>query len=146
MRKDLASSLFWLALSVFVCAEGVRMKLWELQRPGPGFFPFWAGVALGVLSVLNLLRSSKKRDERISLSGVRWPTLLLVLGAILVYFLCLEQIGFLIVTFLLLLLLFRLERKGWVFAGVWSVAATLAAYAFFQLLLQTQLPKGLLGY
>jgi hypothetical protein len=145
MPRDLISSLFWLAFSAFVCTEGVRLKLGEFQRPGPGFFPFWAGLVLGVLSLIHLVNSVKKK-ESISFSGVRWPTLLMVAGAILVYFLCLEKVGFMIATFLLLFLLFRLEKKRWTLATLWSSVATTAAYAFFQLLLQTQLPAGLLGF
>jgi putative tricarboxylic transport membrane protein len=145
MRKDLTGSLFWLALSAFVCVEGSRLKLGEFQRPGPGFFPFWSGLALGLLALTHLVNSAKN-EERISFSGVRWPTLLLVCGAILAYLLCMEKIGFLIVTFLLLVLLFRLEKKRWLFATLWSMVATLAAYAFFQVFLQTQLPAGWLGF
>ena len=72
--------------------------------------------------------------------------MLLVSAAILVFFLCVEKVGFLIATFLLLFLLFRLERKRWILTTLWSIVATVASYAFFQLLLQTQLPAGWLGF
>jgi hypothetical protein len=143
--RDLISSLFWLAFSAFVCTEGVRLKLGEFQRPGPGFFPFWAGLVLGILSLIHLANAVRKK-ERILFSGGRWPALLLVSAAILVYFLCVEKVGFLIATFLLLFLLFRLERKRWILTTLWSIVATVASYAFFQLLLQTQLPAGWLGF
>ncbi len=145
MRKDMTSSLFWLAISIFVCAEGIHLKLGQFRKPGPGFFPFSAGLALGVLSLISLANSFKQK-ERISFSGIRWPTLLLVSAAILAYLVFLEKIGFLLLSFLLLLLLFRLEKKGWIVATLWSLAATGASYALFQLFLQSQLPIGVLGF
>ncbi len=145
MRKELTSSLLWLALSVFVCVEGIRYQIGEPQQPGPGFFPFWGGLLLGILSLINLVTSFKK-EEIISFAGLRWPTLLIVTAAMLVYFVFLETLGFVLLTFLLLFLLFHLERKGWILATAWSAVVTLAAYVLFQILLQTQLPTGLLGF
>ena len=145
MRRELTSSLFWLALSVFVCVEGIRLKIGESHSPGPGFFPFWGGLLLGIFSLINLF-SSFKKEEIISFAGLRWPTLLIVTAAMLVYFTFLETLGFVVLTFLFLLLLFRLEKKGWMSATVWSFIVTFAAYVLFQILLQTQLPAGLLGF
>jgi len=145
MRKELNSSLFFLAFSVFICAQGIHLKLGSLHSPGSGFFPFYAALFLGILSLINLLRSFKK-DGSFSLAGLRWRTLFLVTGAILAYYLCLERLGFVFVTFLFLLLLFRLEKIRWIFATTSSLLIAFAAYAFFQLLLQSQLPSGFLGF
>ena len=50
------------------------------------------------------------------------------------------------VTFLFLLLLFRLERRGWAFSAVSAVIGTLASYVLFQVWLRTQLPTGPFGF
>ena len=44
-----------------------------------------------------------------------------------------------------LLLLFRLEKSGWVKSMTWSLTSTSLAYALFRLWLQVQLPRGLFG-
>lgn len=44
MHKDLTSSLFLLAFSVFVCAGGIYLKLRSFHRPDPEFFLFLAGL------------------------------------------------------------------------------------------------------
>jgi putative tricarboxylic transport membrane protein len=145
MSKDLASSLFWLAIAIFVSFEGfAKLKLGTLRQPGPGLFPFWGAVILGTLSLILLARSLRSR-ERLDFGAVRWPALVLVLAALLIYLLFLEALGFVIVTFCFLLLLFRFGEIGWIKSAASSVVATSLAYALFQLWLRVQLPRGWLG-
>jgi putative tricarboxylic transport membrane protein len=146
MSKDLTSSLFWLAIAIFFAVDGfTRLKLGTLHQPGPGFFPFWAGVVLALLSLISLFRSLKKRDM-LSLSGFKSPKLLLVTGALLAYLLLLDTLGFLTVTFLFLLLLFRLEYRRWGFSAVLALIGAGSSFAIFQLWLKTQLPAGPFGF
>src|SRR5437773_6134582 len=57
MRRDLVSALFWLAVAIFAAAQGLALKLGSLKQPGSGFFPFWGGVVLGLLSLVLVARS-----------------------------------------------------------------------------------------
>jgi len=146
MSKDLASSLFWLAIAIFFSLEGfINLKLGSLRSPGPGFFPFWGGVMLGLLSLV-LLLSSLKNMGRLSLSVLKSSKLLLVTGALLAYLLLLETFGFVTITFLFLFLLFRMEYRGWVFSAVTALIGAVSSYALFQLWLKTQLPAGPFGF
>jgi putative tricarboxylic transport membrane protein len=146
MSRDLISGLFWLAIAIFFSIEGfTHLKLGTLHQPGPGFFPFWGGVVLGLLSLVLLLNSLKNRD-RLSLSGLKSPKFLLATGAILAYLLLLETLGFVTITFLFLFLLLRLEYKGWVFSAVSALGGAVSSYALFQLWLKTQLPAGPFGF
>jgi len=146
MSKDLASSLFWLAIAIFFSLDGfINLKLGSLRSPGPGFFPFWGGVVLGLLSLV-LLLSSLKNMGRLSLSVLKSSKLLLVTGALLAYLLLLETFGFVTITFLFLFLLFRMEYRGWVFSAVTALIGAVSSYALFQLWLKTQLPAGPFGF
>jgi putative tricarboxylic transport membrane protein len=146
MSRDLASSLFWLAIAIFFSLEGfINLKLGSLRSPGPGFFPFWGGVVLGLLSLV-LLLSSLKNMGRLSLSVLKSSKLLLVTGALLAYLLLLETFGFMTITFLFLFLLFRMEYRGWVFSAVTALIGAVSSYALFQLWLKTQLPAGPFGF
>ncbi len=146
MSRDLASSLFWLAIAIFFSLEGfINLKLGSLRSPGPGFFPFWGGVVLGLLSLV-LLLSSLKNMGRLSLSVLKSSKLLLVTGALLAYLLLLETFGFVTITFLFLFLLFRMEYRGWVFSAVTALIGAVSSYALFQLWLKTQLPAGPFGF
>jgi len=145
MSRDLTSSLFWLGFAIFVSFESLTaLKLGSLRQPGPGFFPFWGGVLLGMFSLILLARSFMSR-ERLSFGALRWPALLLVLAALLSYLLFLEAIGFVVVTFCFLLLLFRFGETGWIKSAASSLVATSLAYALFRLWLQVQLPRGWFG-
>ena len=145
MSHDRVSGLFWLAVAIFVAVQSVALKLGTLNRPGPGFFPFWGAVILGVLSFVLLVGSRPRRAPE-SASGVRSWTLLVVAGALLGYVALLEVLGFVVVTFLFLLLLFRLVHKGWTVSGLSALAGAGACYALFQLWLRTQLPRGPFGF
>ena|SRR6266850_2488961 len=145
MRRDLVSALFWLAVAIFAAAQGLALKLGTLHQPGPGFFPFWGGVVLGLLSLILVVQSLGAK----SASPPAWPAsarLFVVAGALLAYILLLERIGFVAVTFAFLLLLFRLERRGWAFSTLTAGAGAAASWALFQLWLKTQLPVGPLGF
>ena len=146
MPRDLVSGLFWLAVAIFATVQELSLKLGSLKRPGPGFFPFWGGVVLGLLSIV-LVVSSRRRDAA---GGSRARSEsskpLVVVGALLGYLLLLETLGFVAVTFLFLLLLFRLERLTWAFSVVSAGVGALASYVLFQLWLKTQLPPGPFGF
>ena len=145
MARDPASALFWLAVAIFVAVQSVALKLGSLNHPGPGFFPFWSAIVLGVLSVV-LLVGSRSRRAPAPAPGARSWTPVVVAGVLLVYVLLLEPLGFVTVTFLFLLFLFRLVRKGWLVSGLAALVGTGACYGLFQLWLKSQLPRGPLGF
>ena len=145
MPRDLVSGLFWLAVAIFAAVQGLSLNLGSLSRPGPGFFPFWGGVVLGVLAVVLIVRSFRRVAASPWIRPESWKPLVVV-GALLAYLLLLEPLGFVAVTFLFLLLLFRLERRGWAFSAVSAAIGTLASYGLFQVWLRTQLPTGPFGF
>ena len=146
MSRDRVSGLFWLAVALFAAAQGLSLGLGSLHRPGPGFFPFWGGVVLGLLSILLVVRSPAR--DAPGAARVRPDTAKPVgaAGAILGYLLLLEVLGFVPVTFLFLLLLFRLERRSWTFSAASAAAGAVGSYGLFQLWLKTQLPTGPHGF
>ena len=145
MPRDLVSGLFWLAVAIFAAVQGLSLKLGSLDRPGPGFFPFWGGVVLGVLSVVLIVRGFRRAGPSPPIRPESWKPVVVV-GALLAYLLLLEPLGFVAVTFLFLLILFRLERRGWAFSAASAAVGTLASYALFQVWLRTQLPIGPFGF
>ncbi len=145
MPRDLVSGLFWLAVAIFVAVQGISLKLGSLSRPGPGFFPFCGATVLGLLSVVLIVRSLGRQAPPLRIRPESSKPLVVV-AALLGYLLLLESLGFVTVTFLFLLLLFRLERRGWAFSAVSAGGGAFATHVLFQLWLKTQLPTGPFGF
>ena len=151
-RYDQMSSLVWLAFAIYVCIASSRLAFGSFDHPGPGFLPLLVGIFLGIFSVIAFLQAylSKVTDETTPswYPKERWKKLVGVLAVMFLYAFCLEILGFLISTFLLLVFLFRagMESQRWLAAIGGSAIASFASYAVFELSLKTQLPKGLLGF
>jgi len=73
--------------------------------------------------------------------------LVFMLAALFIYVLLLNLLGFVLATFLLLLVLFRvIEPYGWKMVLISSLLTITGTYFFFVVLLESRLPRGLLGF
>jgi putative tricarboxylic transport membrane protein len=150
-RADRISGLFWFLFSVFVSFESYRLGLGILNQPGPGFFFFWTGIAVAILSLVVILRSfgtQVPEEDKEAPTGRRTATkVILVLVALFLYAVLMEWLGFLIVTLLLFVFLLGvIEKKKWWFAVLVSLTVTALSYLLFEVGLQSQLPKGILEF
>lgn len=150
-KADQVSSLFWLIFSVAVVYASYRMGLGSLNKPGPGFLPFWAGVILFGLAVLVFIQNKfiQQTKEKIPLtelwSGMRWRKPIYILIALFAYELTFTYFGFILTTMVLLIFLFRgIEPTKWVWAITGAVLASVASFVLFGVWLQVQLPRGFL--
>jgi putative tricarboxylic transport membrane protein len=151
-RYDQMSSLVWLVFAIYICIESNRLSFGSFHNPGPGFLPLLVGIFLGIFSIIVFLQASlsgKSQESNLSwYSKEKWKKLIWVLVALFAYAVCLEILGFLISTFLLLVFLFLsgMEPKRWGVAIGGSAIASVSSYAVFELWLRTQLPRGILGF
>jgi putative tricarboxylic transport membrane protein len=150
-KADRPSGLFWLIFSVFASYESYKLGLGTLHQPGPGFLFFWTGIVTTILSLTVILRSFGKRpagkpDE--SISGMRKVTkIVLVLLSLFLYAALMEWMGFLVVTLLLFIFLLGvIEKKRWSLSVLISLIVTGISYLIFEVVLQSQLPKGFLEF
>lgn len=150
-RYDQISSLIWFFFAIYICVESIRLPLGSWRDPGPGFLPLLVGLILAGLSIICFMqaRMAESTEQKASwYSRERWKNLIWILLALLAYALVLDYLGFLMSTFLLLIFLFRfgMEPQKWFWAIGGSVIASVSCYVVFELWLQTQLPKGILGF
>ncbi len=149
-NNDQRSSLFWLVIGLGIALYSTKYGLGKFSSPGPGFMPFLSGLVLaGLALVVFFQQLSKGNKEKLRdlWAQKNWPTIMMVMGALVLYTIFFRFLGFLLDTFLLTAFLLRMmEPLSWkkVLAG--AIGAAIGSYAIFQLWLEAQLPKGFLGF
>jgi putative tricarboxylic transport membrane protein len=89
------------------------------------------------------MRNQKPEGESIW-SGIQFRKLIIVVASLLGYWLFLEKIGFILTTFLLLLILFKtVDAQRWRSVFTASVLTVVAIYIIFVIVLRVELPSGL---
>jgi len=62
-KNDRYTTLFWMALGIFVASYSYKLGLGKISSPGPGLFPFLLGALFALLSFFKLLAAFLKRDK-----------------------------------------------------------------------------------
>jgi putative tricarboxylic transport membrane protein len=149
-KRDIISSLFWMAIGIGVCYGGYHLDLGTLNDPGSGFMFFWVGIIMIGLSLIILLKAIKKisvaGELKLLWTEIRWKKVVSILVALMLYAYIFVPLGFILSTILLLIFLFKaVEPQRWSWAILGAIISTLAAYGLFHLWLKSPLPKGFLG-
>jgi len=140
--RDVRSGLFLLGLSLFTLWESLRVGLGTLKKPGSGFFPFCSGIALLVFALVIVGRGWGPGESQ----KTSYRRVALALASLFIYSLVLNTLGFIVATFLLAGVLFRLgePRPWWVLVTI-SALLSLLVYGVFGVLLHVSFPRGFLG-
>ena len=149
-NNDQRSSLFWLAIGLAVTFYSRKYGLGTLSSPGPGFLPFLTGLAISGLALVVFVQQVSQKDrEKVKDLWYKknWPTMMMVMGALVLYTLLFKFLGFLLDTFWLIAFLLRvMQPMSWIKVLAGAVGAAGASYVVFQLWLKAQLPTGFLGF
>lgn len=147
---DRATSLFWLALSLVVCVEALRLGIGTLTNPGMGFMAFATSVVLALLSSILFIKAHLKKSEpkvKPLFAGRMWKRVLLVVVALSLYTNLMPVTGYLVGTFLFMSLVFRVANvRKWWSVLVSSLLTTLVTYYVFSVWLGCQFPEGFLQF
>jgi len=153
MKKTyIINDIFWITIALLVCLGGYNLGFGTFQRPSPGFMPILCGLLLGFLAFVDLIsgfvnRWKAEKEDKEIWSGINWGKLILTLGVLFVYTALFSTLGFVIGTILLLLFLFRLmESRAWWIILMGSAAIVALFYLGFKVGLDSQLPRGFLGF
>jgi hypothetical protein len=149
-RRDFASGLFWLGIAIFVATKALDLGFGEFSNPGSGFVLFWSSLVCGILSIALVIRAVLGTGGRVLLSelfrGLKWRKALITIAALFVYALFLTRVGFLLMTFGFMLLLFALGRVKPLKIVGGALVTSIVAYGIFHFVLHIPLPMGILGW
>ena len=104
MKREIIICSFWLLLSCSLSLESYRLGLSTANRPGPGFFPFIAAIAIGLIAAFRLVNSIRKsspdNNSELAIAGEA-KLVLYVIAGMMAYAFLLDLLGFFFCTFLL---------------------------------------------
>jgi putative tricarboxylic transport membrane protein len=151
MKKiDIFSSLFLILLGGVFCFYSLRLGIGKINAPGPGLIPFGTGAFLILLSLGTILEAhygSKAKNETRLFRGKRVGIVIGVQLSLFAYVFLLNTLGFIIATFLLMTILFRIsEKPSWPKVLFSSAITTGFSFFLFDYVLECGFPRGILGF
>jgi len=144
--RDGKIGIFLLIVSLLLCYGAIKLGVGKTHDPGPGFFPFLAGIIIAVLSLL-LILSSFSPKHRYSLPSGPLVTgrAALTLGVFLLSGLLVEKAGFFICTFFVTMTMLWINGvKQLPFLCLVAILTSAGIYLVFNVLLDVRLPLGIL--
>jgi len=153
MKKTfLINDIVWITFALLVCLGGLKLGFGTFQQPHAGFMPFLSGLFLGLLALVDLISGllgqwKAEFGERNVWAEISWAKVISTLVVLFVYTAFFTTLGFFIGTILLLLFLFRvMEPRPWLKIFMASAVTTSLFYLGFKVGLDSQLPRGFLGF
>jgi putative tricarboxylic transport membrane protein len=149
--SDTAIGLF---LIVFACSVIIHVQGFpglDNGYPGPALFPEVLSVLFIFCGIGLIIQGVRKREkilkfELSSISSGGWLNIVFVLGAVLCYIFFAEILGFLIFSFVILMILMKWLKVKTLPSLIMSVVVTLGIFLLFSKILLVPLPWGLWGW
>ena len=149
-RKHVISGSFWLAVSIFVAVMAIDLGLGTFSKPGSGFIFFWSSVGLGALSLILILKCIFGKGQANSFmdlwKGLKWGNAVLAIVMLLVYALILMTLGFILATFVLMIVLFGIGKSSYRVVVLSALITTILSFIIFRYFLEVHLPRGIIGW
>jgi putative tricarboxylic transport membrane protein len=144
-------SFVFVLLSIFVLIHSLSYPYKDRLGPGPGFFPFWMSIIMGLLSLGLFLQTTFVKSEQAEKKsffpnregGIR---IFMILAALALVLVLLNPIGFRISLLLFLLFLpFALGVRNWLIIILVAVLGSFGVFHAFYYWLKVPLPIGFFG-
>ena len=150
-NRDLVSSIICMAFGAIFVVGALQHGLTRKGAPGPGFLPFLTGLALIFVSLFVLIPALSQGEK--AKSGKFFPEpksfrrLLFVLVLLFSFGIAMKTLGYLLTAFLFMFFVaLVMKPKGWWTPVLLALTAAVVSYTLFAVLLEVNLPKGLLGF
>ncbi len=154
-KARVISSVILLLFSIFFLFECKKLShsggLSAGLTLGPDFLPYALGILMLFLSILLFIQSiilgKEKKNKRFFPKWEGLKRIFCILGGLLGYVLFFERLGFILSTFLcLLLIMILLKRRRFLTIIIVSLTVTFGLYGLFITLLGISFPRGVLNF
>ena len=145
-NSEFWTGLLGLALGLFVIRSGVKLKLGSINDPGSGYVLFYTGILMCLFSISITIAAVTEGGPTFGSrwEGARWNRPVIIIASLIAYAVALDQLGFLISTIPLMLLLLRaIDPVRWTLAVPLAVLAPLGVWWVLKYALLIQLPSGI---
>ena len=149
-KSEVACSAILIALGAFIIRESSAWEYMTHDGPGPGFFPYWIGVATVALSGLYLSSHAYDIVRGQSVHRTSWagtPTVIAGWLAFMVVVALIKPIGFIAALVLMVLIFVRvIYRRSFTAAIAVAIGSAIGFWVVFVKLLNLRLPAGPWGF
>ena len=140
-QKDFLAGLMFVAFGVFFSGFGTQYTFGTGARMGPGYFPTVLGVILIIMGVIIALTALSPKAEEHKVAKFSWSTILLILGAVVLFGLMLTRLG-LVISLMTVVLVssYASHEFGWKAAIINTIVLIALCLFVFVYALSLQLP------
>jgi putative tricarboxylic transport membrane protein len=149
LYKEKTAFFLTFIIGVICIVGGFNYGIGSLPNLDRGAYPVFVGLIISVLSIFLFFSTAGEETKAESEAGLRTngKRIMILLLVLALYVLLVNQIGFLILSFFLLMFLQRLMgQTGWRTPVVISVITVIVFWILFKKWLNVQLPDGLLKF
>ncbi len=144
------AGLVFLLFAAFMTYESLKLQFYTSLGPGPGFFPLWVSLFIGLLGGMMLYQATFRRSDPMGADfkpdRAGFGRVGAIVCAMVAVILLMDPLGFRLTIFLFLLfLLLTLGRRNLIWTLSIAVLASLGIYHAFVEGLEIPLPIGVLG-
>jgi putative tricarboxylic transport membrane protein len=146
--RELFPILFWIGVGLYVSFVSRGLGVGTLYYPGPGMMPFYLGVGLILISLVMLFplflkKSEEGKEAKFSGGRINYSKIAIVVGSLIIYSLVIDQLGYIVATLILMVLMFWGAGSKKTYAVIASILAVLITYFVFTYL-GLRFPPGIL--
>lgn len=138
-----------LGVGLFVIWQALSLRYYTSLGPGPGFFSFWLGVMLSLLSVGMIATATWRPPEPLSqpmFTDKRgYLGIAAVIAALLVAWLLLRPLGYSLTMLAIMFTMLRIGGASWRLTVLGSLIGSFGIYYLFVHWLRVPLPAGPFG-
>lgn len=147
-NRDGKLGIFLLFFSILISYGALRLGIGKTHDPGPGFFPFLAGLIIALLSLSMIISSIKDKPKYVPPDGpLITGRAALILGVFVIFGFLVEKAGFFICTFFVTIVLLWVNGvKKWHSLLFAALLTSGGIYLVFNVLLEVRLPLGVLRW